>query len=79
MFHSNLTVPFHGTRLMSEDDMTAYLETQVISAPWETILLMVPATDWLYDLITMRQQNLGVSRVPPTCPLSPCCRLRFVI
>lgn len=74
MFHSSLTVPYRGTRLMSEGDVTAYLENQVIPAAWETILMMVPPTDRIYDLITMRQKNLGVSHVPSTyvsCSRSP--------
>lgn len=61
MFHSNVTVPFRGTRLMTEGDVTAYLETQVIPAAWETVLLLVPPTDRVYDLLTMRQRNFSVS------------------
>lgn len=72
VFHSNLTVPFRGTRLMTEGDVTAYLETQVIPAAWETVLLLVPPTDRVYDLLTMRQRNFNVSAV--TSSDQSCCR-----
>lgn len=60
-FTTALKLPFLGTCLMTEADVTSYLNTQVIVAAWEAVLKLVPPTNRTYDLATIRQMKLGVS------------------
>lgn len=63
-FTTVLKLPFRGTCLMTEADVTSYLDTQVIVAAWEAVLKMVPPTNRAYDLMTVRQMKLGVGSAP---------------
>lgn len=63
-FTSVCKMPFRGTCLMTEADVTSYLDTQVIVAAWEAVLRMVHPTERTYDLMAIRQMKLGVSSAP---------------
>lgn len=74
-FDSTLKLPFDGSSLTTEADVTTYLETQVIISAWQVVLQMVPPTDRMYDLMTMRQMYLAVRVVFQSniYPLYYCC------
>lgn len=65
-FDSELKMPFRGSSITTEGNITSYLESQVIQAAWEAVLEMVPPTKREYDLLTVRQfYHVDCSPYPP--------------
>lgn len=62
-FPNPLMLPFETCSTSSEVDVTCYLDSQVVTSAWQSVIRMIPPERRSYDLLSVKQLQTQVSQL----------------